>query len=303
MDTGSVVSVGRLANKACIVTGSAQGIGFEVARAIAREGGRVMLADIGTHLDGTGTDSTIVHAAAEEIRSEGGVCAAQASDVTDPAQTDALVAATVQRFGHVDVLVNVAGILRRGSILEASDEAWQMTFDAHVNGTRNTMRSVGARWRDTPGRHRRVINISSDSGLYGDADYAAYAAAKAAVIGLTLSAAVTLAEVGATANVFIPQALTRMTRSIPADELPDNDRARWDSGEFAAANVPPVLLFVASDEADWMSGRIVGGWGFEAHQYSQAARARSIYSPGPWDLDALFVALPGAFHSLNPAQQ
>ena len=189
----------------------------------------------------------------------------------------------------MDVLVNVAGILRRGSILEASDEAWQMTFDAHVNGTRNTMRSVGARWRDTPGRHRRVINISSDSGLYGDADYAAYAAAKAAVIGLTLSAAVTLAEVGATANVFIPQALTRMTRSIPADELPDNDRARWDSGEFAAANVPPVLLFVASDEADWMSGRIVGGWGFEAHQYSQAARARSIYSPGPWDLDTLFV--------------
>ena len=89
VDTGSVVSAGRLANKACIVTGSAQGIGFEVARAIAREGGRVMLADIGTHLDGTGTDSTIVHAAAEEIRSEGGVCAAQASDVTDPAQTDA----------------------------------------------------------------------------------------------------------------------------------------------------------------------------------------------------------------------
>jgi hypothetical protein len=111
-------------------------------------------------------------------------------------------------------------------------------------------------------------------------------------VALTLSCADTLRPLGATANVFIPQAATRMTASIPLDELPDAER--WETGEFDPAHVPPALVYLASDEAAWISGRIVGGWGYEVHLYSLPKRERSIFSPGPWDLDSLFARFPQA---------
>jgi NAD(P)-dependent dehydrogenase (short-subunit alcohol dehydrogenase family) len=159
----------------------------------------------------------------------------------------------------------------------------------------NTMAAVGRHWQTSAETGRRIVNISSDSGLFGDADWAAYAAAKGAVVGLTLSAAPTVAELGATANVFIPQAATRMTASIPLDALPDNEAGRWAAGEFDPAHVTPTLLYLASDESSWLNGAVVGGWGYEAHLYSPAARTRSLFSAGPWDLDALFGRLPTAF--------
>lgn len=77
-----------------------------------------------------------------------------------------------------------------------------------------------------------------------------------------------------------------MTASIPPEALPD--RERWKTGEFDPAHVAPALIYLASDESDWISGQIIGGWGFEIHLYSKPSRARSLFSPGPWDMDDLF---------------
>jgi NAD(P)-dependent dehydrogenase (short-subunit alcohol dehydrogenase family) len=294
-----VTGPGKVADKVCAVTGAAQGVGFAIARALAAEGASVAVADIGAQLDGSGTDTEQATLAAERIRAETGAeCIAAAADVGDRDQVEAMVARVVAEFGRLDVLVNAAGNLRTGSILTATADDLRATLRVHVEGMLNTMAAVGRHWQRSaadrrPGR--RIVNISSDSGLFGDAEWAAYAAAKGAVVGLTLSAATTVAELGGTANVFIPQAATRMTASIPMDALPDNEAGRWAAGEFDPTHVTPTLVYLASDDSSWLNGAVVGGWGYEAHLYSPPARARSLFSAGPWDLDSLFNRLPVAF--------
>jgi NAD(P)-dependent dehydrogenase (short-subunit alcohol dehydrogenase family) len=252
-----------------------------------------MIADLGSALDGTGCDAMAGQETAAEIVAEGGVCRAMAVDVGDPEQSQALIDETLEHYRRIDVLVNAAGIIRPGSILDLDLDDWAATLRVHLGGTLNTTRSVVTHWAGSEGTGRRVINFSSDAGLHGDGPYAAYAVAKAGIVALTLSCASTLAGMGATANVFIPQAATRMTASIPLAELPD--AGRWATGEFEPAHVPPALVYLASDEAGWISGQIVGGWGYEIHLYSKPERARSIYNAGPWDLDLLFERFPQAF--------
>ncbi len=286
----------RLTDKVAVVTGGGRGIGLHVAGALATEGARVMIADLGTHLDGTGRDESPAANAAANIQRNGGECSFMMVDVADQDSAQRLVEATVDRFGSVDVLVNAAGNLRAGGLLEMGADDLEATLRIHVGGTTNTMRAVLRHWRDYPGARRRVINISSESGLYGDGPYVAYGAAKGAVIALTLGAAEEFAAVGATVHVFIPQAATRMTLSIPPDLLPDGGSDKWSpGGEFDPRNVPPALIYLASDHADWLSGQIIGGWGYEVHLYSAPQRARSIYSVAPWDLGELFTRLPEAF--------
>jgi NAD(P)-dependent dehydrogenase (short-subunit alcohol dehydrogenase family) len=216
-----------------------------------------------------------------------------AADVGAPEQAEAMIAGARAEFGRVDILVNAAGILRAGSIQELGLEDWDSTLRVHLAGALNTTRAVFAHWAQVEGTGRRLVNISSDAGLYGEPGYLAYAVAKAGVVALTLSCVEPLRELGGTANVFIPQAATRMTASIPLDQLPDRDR--WETGEFDPAHVPPALVYLASDEADWISGQIVGGWGFEVHLYAKPRRSRSIFSPGPWELDELFARFRDAF--------
>ena len=283
----------RLEGKVAIVTGGARGIGRQVAGAFAREGASVMIADLGAALDGSGHDAGVAQAAAAEIRAEGGSCQGMSADVGDPEQARAIVANTVDAFAKVDVLVNVAGNIRPGAIGDVELDDWEATLRVHLTGTLNTTRAAFRHWTESAGTGRRLINVSSDAGLFGDEGYLAYGVAKAGIVALTLGCAEPLAALGGTANVFIPQAATRMTGSIPMDELPDADR--WRTGEFDAAHVPPALVYLASDEADWISGQIVGGWGYEVHLYAKPRRARSIFSPGPWSLDELFGRFRVAF--------
>ena len=276
----------RLAGRVAIVTGGGRGIGREVASAFARHGAGVMIADLGVSLDGTEPDSTIADAAAAEIRDEGGKCVGTVADVGDFSDAQRMVAETVSEFGGFDILVNAAGIIRRGSILELTPEDWEATIQVHVTGTLHTSRAAIEYWNSSPGSERRLINFASDAGLYGESDYLAYGVAKAGVVALTLGCVELLDEVGGTANIFIPQAATRMTASIPIDQLPDSDR--WQTGEFHPANVPPALVYLASEKSDWLSGEIIGGWGHEVHLYAKPRRHRSLFSPGPWEIEDLF---------------
>jgi NAD(P)-dependent dehydrogenase (short-subunit alcohol dehydrogenase family) len=286
----------RLLGRVAIVTGGGRGIGFHVARSLAVEGAHVMIADLGTRLDGTGRDESLASDAAATIQRDGGECAAMRTDVTDPGSVHQLIEATTDRYGSLDVVVNAAGNLRAGGLADMTADDLDATLRVHVCGTAHLMQAALQHWHVHPGSRRRVVNVSSESGLYGDGPYLAYGAAKAGVIALTLGSVDELAAVGATAHVFIPQAATRMTSSIPAALLPDAGTGKWlPGGEFDPRNVTPALVYLAGEDSDWLSGRIVGGWGYEVHLYSVPARARSLHRDQPWDLDALHARLPEAF--------
>jgi NAD(P)-dependent dehydrogenase (short-subunit alcohol dehydrogenase family) len=252
-----------------------------------------MIADLGSDLDGTGRDVGVAEEAVAEIVAEGGVCGGTAADVGEPEQAEAIVAGALAQFGRVDIVVNAAGIMRSGSILDLELDDWDATLRVHLAGALNMSRAAFAHWSRVQGSGRRLLNVSSDAGLFGEGDYVAYSVAKAGTVALTLSCVEPLRKLGGTANVFIPQAATRMTASIPLEQLPDGDR--WKTGEFDAAHVPPALVYLASDDADWISGQIGGGWGFEVHLYSKPRRSRSLFSPGPWDMNQLFARFRGAF--------
>jgi NAD(P)-dependent dehydrogenase (short-subunit alcohol dehydrogenase family) len=254
-----------------------------------------MIADLGSALDGTGRDLGVAETTAAEIRAEGGVCRGMVADVGDARQAERIIEETLAELGRIDVLVNAAGIIRPGSILDLELADWDATLRVHLAGALNTSRAALAHWATVEGTGRRLVNVSSDAGLFGDTEYLAYGVAKAGVVAFTLGCVEPLRELGGTANVFIPQAATRMTASIPLDQLPDQHR--WRTGEFDPAHVPPALVYLASDEADWISGQIVGGWGFEVHLYSKPGRSRSMFSTGPWQIDELFARFRETFGS------
>lgn len=292
--TGS--ASGRLRGRVAVVTGGARGIGQQISSVFAREGAHVLIADLGAQLDGAGRDVAPGARAADAVRASGGDCWSRLVDVTRRQDVEDLLSEAVDRWSRLDVVVNAAGILRHGDVTSVSEVDLDATLAVHLGGVINTMRAAHAYWSEHDGSSRRIVNIGSESGMFGDPQYIAYAAAKGAVHAATSSVVDVMATVGATVNTFIPQAATRMTASIPAELLTDAGTDKWSlGGEYDPRNVTPALVYLASARSDWLTGATVGGWGFEVHRYAGPTRYRSAHSDGPWDLDELFTGLPEWF--------
>ena len=284
----------RLKRKVAVVTGGARGVGRSVAKAFAREGATVVIADSGVQLDGTEPARAPLEATVAELMLSGLDVHASFTDVTDPGQVGVLVESTVERFGRLDILVNAAAVMRHGSINEASSDDWNVQMKVNAGGAFITTRAAALHWTRSrsPGR---LINFGSDAGLFGVGSEVAYSASKAAVIALTLSCAQSLGPFGVTCNVVHPQAATRLTAGIPTEQLPDSER--WATGEFDPDHVPPALIYIASDAGDWINGCVLATFGYEVHLYRLADRARSIYSDGPWEQGALERRIKEEFSS------
>jgi NAD(P)-dependent dehydrogenase (short-subunit alcohol dehydrogenase family) len=276
---------GRLNGKIAIVTGGGRGIGQAVAKAFSRQGATVVVADYGVGLDGTGSSNGPAQETVDEIQAAGGSAQVSVTDVGDAEQARKLIQQTVERFGRLDILVNAAGILGHGGIADVTEQDFDQVMRVNLKGTFNTTRYAARHWRAVQAGGR-LINVGSDAGFYGVPEEIAYATSKAGLEAFTLSCAGSLRDVGVTCNVVHPQALTRLTGSIPIEQRPDPER--WLTDEFNPAKVAPGLIYLASDEGAWITGRTLACFGYEIHLYSTPARVRSLFSPGPWDLDVLF---------------
>ncbi|HEX2173885.1 MAG TPA: glucose 1-dehydrogenase [Dehalococcoidia bacterium] len=234
----------RLDNQVAIITGGASGIGLATALTFAREGARIVVADV---------RAEPAEAAADQVRQLGRAALALAVDVVDPAAVQAMVDRVVQEFGGVDVLVAAAGIARAEPFLTHRADLWQRVIDVNLTGVFYCCQAV-ARQMATQ-RRGKIINIASINGFRGVEHTVAYNASKAGVVSLTLTMAVELAQYGINVNAIAPAQietpmlsfLSEQQRRIRLERLPLERFGRPE--EIAAA-----ALFLASSDADFVTG-------------------------------------------------
>jgi len=286
--------MGRLDGRVAIVTGAGRGIGRSVALLLAVEGASVVVNDIGAALDGSGGDAGPAQQVAAEIADAGGKAVASLADVSDHGAADGLIATAVEQFGRLDVLVNVAGILRDRMVFTMSEQEWDDVIRVHLKGTFNTTKFAAAHWRSVhdESAQNRIINFTSVSGLHGAPGQPNYAAAKMGIVGLTYSCANALGRYGVTANAISPGAATRMTESVPAER---RRAVTATDAERSPDNIAPVVAYLASEQSGWINGQIVSSRGYEVALYNIPQPVITIVGTGPWDVDALAGQMERSF--------
>jgi len=242
----------QLAGRTAIVTGAAQGIGEAVVRAYAAEGARVCIADVAVER---------AHALAQELAQDGAEAMGVRCDVSDRTEVDAMVAAAVARFGRVDILVNNAGIVRPAMLHKMTAAQWDAVLGVHLTGSFNGLQAVAPAMIGQ--RYGRVINVTSTAGMLGTIGQINYSAAKAGIVGLTMSAARELAQYGITVNAIAPGAATPMTETIRTDErFREKYLARIPLGRWAEpTEIAPVFVFFASDASSYVTGQVLAADG------------------------------------------
>lgn len=240
--------MGRVENKVALVTGAGQGIGRATSLLLSREGAAVAVTDI---------DAQAAETVAEQIRAGGGRARAWKLDVSVEAEVAAVVAEAGKEFGRLDILVNNAGITRTAMLHKMTPEQWQQVIDVHMNGSFYCLQAVVNGMIER--KYGRIINVTSTAGLLGTIGQINYSAAKAAIAGMTKSAAKELGRHGITVNAIAPGAATPMTEVIRTDErFKDKYLERIPLGRWAEPNeVAPAFVFLASDWASYITGQIL----------------------------------------------
>jgi NAD(P)-dependent dehydrogenase (short-subunit alcohol dehydrogenase family) len=289
--------MGLLDGKVAIITGAGRGIGRGEALLFAREGARVVVADVGTSTGGEGANLTPAQTVVKEIESIGGEAVADATNVADFAATEAMVARTVEYFGKLDILVNNAGILRDRMLVNMTEDEWDAVVAVHLKGTFNCTRHAAAHWRERSkaGEHvaARIINTSSPSGLYGNVGQSNYGAAKAGIAAFTVIVAQELSRYGVTVNAISPSARTRMTQQAFGDLAPPSEG--FDG--LAPENIAPIVAYLATDDAAGITGQVFGVQGGNISLLQGWMPLRTIKKEATWEpaelLDAIEELVPG----------
>jgi NAD(P)-dependent dehydrogenase (short-subunit alcohol dehydrogenase family) len=286
---------GKLEGKTAVVTGAGRGIGRGIALLLAQEGARVVVADFGGSVEGLGRDKGPADEVVDLIRSRGGEAVPHYGDVSDWNDAEDMVRTAIDRWGKLDCLVNVAGILRERMVFNMTEEEWDAVIRVHLKGSFNTTHFASIHWRQRRQPGARLINFTSGAGINGSAGQPNYAAAKAGLIGFTKSCANALGRYGVTANCISPGAATRMTDRGLAAAAAQRQGAVAPSEvsggtERDPANVAPVVAYLCSDEADYITGRTFAASGYRISLYREMEIERTIFSDGPWDLEKLFAS-------------
>ncbi len=286
--------MGSLDGRVAIVTGAGRGIGRSSALLLAQEGASVVVNDLGAAVDGSGADAGPAQQVVNDITEAGGKAVANGADISDHAAAEELIKSAIAEFGRLDVLVNVAGILRDRMIFNMSEQEWDDVIRVHLKGTFNTSKFAAAHWRSLreEDAQNRIINFTSVSGLHGAPGQPNYAAAKMGIVGLTWSCANSLGKYGVTCNAVSPGAATRMTDSVPSGRVRGG---RPDRDEWSPDNVATVVAYLASERSGWLTGRIVHSSGYEVSLYNNPSAVVRLIGHEPWQLGDLAEQVEKSF--------
>jgi NAD(P)-dependent dehydrogenase (short-subunit alcohol dehydrogenase family) len=265
---------GLLEGKVAIVTGAGGGIGREHALYFAREGAKVVVNDLGSDRHGGGKGGEMADKTVADIKTAGGDAVANYDSVATREGADGLVWSAQSKYGRVDVLVNNAGILRDKTIVNMSEQDWNLVLDVHLKGTFLCTQAV-ARVFKVQGKGGRIVNTTSLSGLLGNFGQGNYAAAKGGIYSLTRTASMEFQRMGVTVNAIAPVALTRMTQDLQMFK-------GLTAEQIGPHYIAPVAAFLASDLAADITGTIVGVQGPKIFLYKMVEGEGVSREGGPW---------------------
>ena len=249
-----------LEGKVAVVTGAGQGIGRAHALAMAEQGAKVVVNDLGVTYEGTGNSKTPADGVVQEIKDTGGIAVANYDNVAISEGAQNIIRTATDNFGRVDILVNNAGIAgTREPVFDISDEAWDFVMKTHLYGTFYCTRAASQIMKEQ--RYGRIINTSSMAGMGAGAMVAHYGAAKEGIVGFTRNVARDLAGLGITCNAIRPRAGTRFTigdetyqvrtRSFGKEKA---DESRKEMQAWAPEDVSPFVVYLASEQAGNING-------------------------------------------------
>ncbi|MCY3888074.1 MAG: SDR family NAD(P)-dependent oxidoreductase [Chloroflexi bacterium] len=289
--------MGQLDGRVALITGAGRGIGASLARVMAREGAHLVVNDLGGAVDGAGADQAPAQQVVDEITAAGGAAVANFGNVADHGDAEGMVQQALDEYGRLDVLINVAGILRDRMVFNMTEAEWDAVVAVHLKGTYNTTRFAAIHWRQAREGHYRLINFTSVSGLHGSPGQPNYAAAKMGITGFTWSCANALHRYGVTANAIAPSAATRMLQDIPTDRQSGSMGDPTDDPRRSPDNIAPPVVYLSSTASDWLSGRVIGVRGYKIQLYANPSIEREMIGSRPWTVDEACSEMEGAFRS------
>ncbi|MCP5181557.1 MAG: SDR family NAD(P)-dependent oxidoreductase [Pseudomonadales bacterium] len=282
--------MGRLDDRVAVITGAGRGIGREIALAMAKEGARIVVNDLGGNTDGSGTGK-VADDVVNEIRALGGEAVSNTQSVADVAGGASLLQTALDAFGQMDVLVNNAGILRDRTIFKMEESDWDAVLAVHLRGHYCCSRPFANYIREQNRTGCRIINFSSVSGLYGNFGQANYGAAKAGIAGFSRVLALELAKYGCTVNTISPGALTRMT--IPLRENRGQSVSDQDIEAGGPQHIAPIVTWLAGLESAGITSEIFHSARGGVSIMQQPRVIKSFHkSGGVWTLEELDRYVP-----------
>jgi NAD(P)-dependent dehydrogenase (short-subunit alcohol dehydrogenase family) len=292
-----------LQGRSVIVTGAGGGIGRDFALAMAAAGAKVLVNDLGTSVRGEGRDAGPAQQVVNQIKEKGGIAVANTDSVAEWESANRIVSSAVEAFGRLDVVVNNAGILRDRFFFNMSVEEWRAVIDVHLNGSFYVSRAAAPHFKSQ--NSGCYVHMTSTSGLVGNLGQANYSAAKLGIAGLSKSIALDMAKYNVRSNCISPFAWSRMIGSIPAET--DDQKARVEKlKSMETAKIAPLAVFLASEEAQDVTGQIFAVRANEIFLMSQSRPLRSVHRAQGWTPETIashaIPSLRAHFYPLDRSQ-